>query len=419
MPITVICPQCSQRFDVPDSYQGREGACTSCKAPLRVPTQGAPAAPVSLAAPTPAAPVSLAAPAPAAPAPASGLGAQPGAAHPLCGQKLGQYTILRQLARPNSGVFLGSSASGPVAIKVVPPEIIKQNPTVGKRYLREARTLFNKTHPNVVGTLDAGEELGTFFSVMEYVEGQDLLQRLEERGPLPEAVLIPVAIQIAQGLAFLREQGLLHRNLKPEHILTDPSGTVVKVAGLGLIRPEDAEGAQAVTVKGAVVGTPAYMSPEQARADDLDIRSDLYTLGILLYQLLTGELPFHAKVVAQILRMVTQQPCPDVRDKAPEVSPGLAAVIAKLTEKKPADRYSKPSELLTDLRALQSGELVDGLPPIVGMSAGTAAGPSKVRATQAVAADADAKVKRLTLVVVGLGLLVLGLIAAIVTLALK
>ncbi|MBL4849284.1 MAG: serine/threonine protein kinase [Planctomycetes bacterium] len=333
------------------------------------------------------------------------------------GREVGKYSLKRKLGQATSGVFLADSPEGPVAIKLLPAEIMANSPTLGKRFLREARTLFNKVQPNLVKTLDAGEELGTFFLVMEYFEGEDLEQVLESRGRLPEAEVVSIALQVARGLSYLRDEGLLHRNVKPEHILLGADGTTVKLAGLGLVRAEDGdEGMPAVTVKGALVGTPAYMSPEQARADDLDIRSDLYTLGITIYHLLTGELPFQAKVVAQILRQLTRDPCPDVRAKAPDVSPGLAAVIARLTEKKQEDRYANPNDLITDLEAIRTGDLVEGLPPIAGMAAGTAAGSSKVRATQVGAAGADARLKRMRLAVIGLVVVVLGLVIAIVLL---
>ena len=355
-------------------------------------------------------------PAPA-PVPARLSAPQPGTEKVTIGREIGNYSLQRKLGPPTSGVFLANSPTGPVAIKLLPAEIVAKTPTLGKRFLREARTLFNKVHPNLVKTLDAGEELGTFYLVMEFFEGMDLSQHLQARGRLPEAEVLPIALQLARGLAYLREQGLLHRNLKPEHILIAADGTV-KLAGLGLIRAEDDDAMPAVTVKGAVVGTPAYMSPEQARADDLDIRSDLYTVGITLYHLLTGEVPFQAKVVAQILRKLTQEPCPPVRDKAPETSVGLAAVIARLVEKKPGDRYANPKDLITDLEAIQKGELVDGLPPIAGMASGSAAGASKLRATQVAATlDADQKLKRMKLVVGGLVVLVLGLIVAVAALA--
>lgn len=426
MPITVICPKCSQRFDVPDSYQGREGACTSCQAPLRVPLAGEAAAPPppapAYAAPGPASTAPPALNVPGAPpvVPARLAAPQAATEKVTIGREVGNYTLQRKLGQPTSGVFLADSPTGPVAIKLLPAEIVAKTPTLGKRFLREARTLFNKVHPNLVKTLDAGEELGTFYLVMEHFEGQDLAAHLQARGRLPEAEVVAIALQLAKGLGYLREQGLLHRNLKPEHILVGADGTTVKLAGLGLIRAEDDDAMPAVTVKGAVVGTPAYMSPEQARADDLDIRSDLYTIGITLYHLLTGEVPFQAKVIAQILRQLTQDPCPDVRAKAPETSAGLAAVIARLTEKKAIDRYATPADLVTDLEAIQSGDLVDGLPPIAGMAAGSAAGSSKVRGTQVAAAvDADAKLARMRLVVGGLVILVVGLIAAVVALAMN
>ena len=428
MPITVICQQCQKRFDVPDSYQGREGKCTSCGAPLRVPVQAAPnltASAEEAFRPTPGAPQAYQQqayqqqqPAPQQPAPQQGVklsAPAPAASHVAIGRQVGSYELQRKLGQATSTVFLANSLQGEVAVKVLPAQLVEKNPTVGKRFLREARTLFGLSHPNVIRSHDAGEELGTFFLVMEYFPAADLASLLQQRGGrLPEEEAVRIAIEVAQGLDYLNSNGLLHRNIKPEHVLVDDDGEV-KLVGLGLIRQADLDaGGPQVTVKGAVVGTPAYMSPEQARAEELDVRSDLYSLGIFMYELLSGSVPFESKVVAQILRMLTTEPCPDVREKAPHVSEATWVVIKKLTEKKPGDRYSTPTDLLTDLRAINDGALRGGLPPIAGMAAGTVAGasPKGARKTAKRAKPGEDSGK-LKLAVAALGVLVVTLVVVL------
>ncbi|MGE0709214.1 MAG: serine/threonine-protein kinase [Planctomycetota bacterium] len=432
--VTVICPACTKRFDVPESYRGREGKCTSCGAPLRVPLTGdvVSASAEQLASfgsalspqPGPPQPMSMPVgppqPAPIQPMPMKPVALaqpQPAADQVTIGRQLGRYELQSKLGGATSTVFRAQSPDGSVAVKVLPAEVVAKNATVGKRFLREARTLFNLNHANVVRSLDAGEELGSFFLVMELVAAPDLRAVLAAHGGrLAEAEVLRIALGIAAGLEFLSQHNLVHRNLMPEHVLFDEDDFAVKLVGLGLVRAEGDGGAAGpqVTVKGAVVGTPGYMSPEQARADELDHRSDLYQVGIVLYELLTGELPFQAKAVAQILRALTQDPCPDVREKAPQTSEGLAAVIRKLTEKKPEDRYQTAKELLTDIRAVRSGDLTGGLPPIAAMAVGTGVAKRKTKPQHAAgAAVDDDPTKRLKLIAAGLGLLVLILIVAL------
>ncbi|HBP19857.1 MAG TPA: hypothetical protein DEA08_18955, partial [Planctomycetes bacterium] len=252
---------------MPDSYQGREGKCTSCGAPLRVPVQAAPNLTAS-AEEAFAPPQSAAHQQPAAQQrPAvqqqqrQGVNLTAPASHVAIGRQIGSYELQRKLGPATSTVFLANSPQGEVAVKVLPAQLVDKNPTVGKRFLREARTLFGLSHPNVIRSHDAGEELGTFFLVMEYFPASDLASLLQQRGGrLPEEEAIRIAIEVAQGLDYLNSNGLLHRNIKPEHVLVDDDGEV-KLVGLGLIRQADLDaGGPQVTVKGAVVGTPAYMS---------------------------------------------------------------------------------------------------------------------------------------------------------------
>ena len=206
VPITVICQQCSKRFDVPDSYQGREGKCTSCGAPLRVPVQAAPNLTAS-AEEAFAPPQSAAHQQPAAQQrPAvqqqqrQGVNLTAPASHVAIGRQIGSYELQRKLGPATSTVFLANSPQGEVAVKVLPAQLVDKNPTVGKRFLREARTLFGLSHPNVIRSHDAGEELGTFFLVMEFVPVS--FKEHLKKSPQNIATFFRLAIDLAEEIAL-------------------------------------------------------------------------------------------------------------------------------------------------------------------------------------------------------------------------
>lgn len=421
MAISVLCG-CGKRFDVPDSYRGRTGKCTACGAPLAVPPN----------APSTASGEQLAAfqaGQQQRPGPGSGQGVgtetvgmpvaltapqSAGGVKVDLGSTLGSYTLERKLGDQKSTVFLARGPSGPVALKVLPAQLVAKSPTAGKRFLREARSLFSINHPNLVKILDAGEDMGTFFLAMEYFEGKSLKQVMGELGgKLPEAIAVEIAEGAAKALNCLREQGLVHRNLKPDHVMLDGAGAV-KLIGLGLVRDSSGSDQPALTVKGAVLGTPQYMSPEQAKAQDLDTRADLYSLGITLYVGLSGEVPFQHKIVAQVLRkLLTEKPTP-IRELNPAASEAIEAVVNKLIEKKPEDRYQSPGDLLSDLEAVRTGKLAGGLPPIAGgmTTGGTASDAGRITSS---AITGDMRVKQLTLVVIALTLVVVILLVLVVT----
>ena len=443
MPITILC-HCGKRFDVPDTYAGRKGNCTACGAPLAVPVPGikveasdeqlrefggissgvgpvgageAHGGPASVAAGQQADAVRLSAPAGAPTA----LAAPPGQQQVNIGKKLADYELERKLGDARSTVFMARSSRGPVALKVLPHRIVSTSPTAGKRFLREARALFGLQHENVARCLDAGEELGTYYLAMELVEGRTLSQLRQERGGrLPEREALEYARQATRGLAYLAQSSLVHRNVKPDHVLVTGDGKV-KLVGLGLIRESEGDGA-ALTMKGTIVGTPQYMSPEQARAEDLDVRADLWSLGVTLYELLAGEVPWDDKVVPRILHKLAIEPVPPLQQKNPAVSPATAAVIEKLLQKKKEARYPSAEALLADLEAVLTGQLVGGLPP--GVAAGAvppprSSSPEGKPAVPAAGAAPDAAVKKLTALVLVLGGLVVLLLIAVLLLAMR
>ncbi|MEZ0228555.1 MAG: serine/threonine protein kinase, partial [Planctomycetota bacterium] len=275
MPISVTCGACKKQFNVPDHYAGKTGKCTQCGAPILAP------ATTPAAAPKPASDDQLKASSPAS----DKVGV---------GSTLSGYKLQKRLGGDRSSVFLAQGPDGAVAMKVLPREVTQQSPTAAKRFLREARSLFGMTHANVATCLDAGEELGTLFLVMELFGGRTVRELMAERaGKVPTAEALRIGLHVARGLQHLNAQKLVHRNIMPDHILVGPDGTA-KIVGLGLVKGEESE--QAVTMRGIAVGTPQYMAPELAAgAQDVDTRCDLWALGITLYEMLAGEVPWFHK----------------------------------------------------------------------------------------------------------------------------
>lgn len=340
------------------------------------------------------------------------------------GRELGDYEIVQKLGGDKSTVFAAKSPKGMVALKVMPHAIISQSPTTGKRFLREARSLFGLTHPNVIKCLDAGEELGTYFLAVEGLSGKDLERLLAESGGmLPEPRAIELALQAAKGLGYLAERSLVHRNVKPEHLFVTADGTV-KLVGLGLVREAEGGGG-ALTMKGKIVGTPQYMSPEQARGEDLDVRADLYSLGITLYRMLCGKLPFDHKVPTRVLQMLAADPPPPLQQQNPQVGNATAAVVEKLLAKEADDRYQTAADLVEDLEAIRDQQLVAGVPPVIAREAsqrasgtGPAASSKGGKAPKSAAGgggDQSQTVKLLVGVVVMLIVVVVALLAVVLT----
>jgi serine/threonine protein kinase len=212
-------------------------------------------------------------------------------------------------------------------------------------------------HANIVPLLDASEENGTHFLVMEYVEGCDLAELVEKKGHLPVPVACDYIWQAAQGLQHAHERGLVHRDIKPANFLVTADGSLVKIMDLGvarfLQRDDQDLPMEELTVTGAVMGTPAYLAPEQARdSRQADIRSDIYSLGCTFYHLLAGEPPFHGVSLAElILCHQFEDPAP-IEQKRPEVPAELAKILRKMMAKKPEDRFQTPAEVADAVRPL-------------------------------------------------------------------
>jgi eukaryotic-like serine/threonine-protein kinase len=231
-----------------------------------------------------------------------------------------------------------------IAVKVMHAEISDQ-PDQIERFRREARTVAQVSHPNVVAVIDAGEDGGHPYIVFEYVEGETLKQRIDRLGRLPVDEAAAYAIEIGRGLAAAHACMLVHRDVKPQNVLIDVEGRA-KVTDFGIARSLESDG---LTKTGRVLGTTDYVSPEQAMGREVDARSDIYSLGVLLYEMLTGNVPFEAETLVGVAMKHVNEPMPNVQKRRPEVSSALAAVIERATEKEPKRRYRDMAEMLGDL----------------------------------------------------------------------
>jgi len=249
----------------------------------------------------------------------------------------------------------------PVVLKML-HRAYSADPQIVQRFQREARAASRLDHPNSIAVLDFGEsEDGTLFMAMEYLPGKDLGHVVADEFPLPEARIIRVGAQVLSALAEAHAHGIIHRDLKPENVMVVPrrdNPDFVKVLDFGIAKIVDAgESDPKLTQAGLVCGTPEYMSPEQARGANLDARSDLYSMGVLLYQLCTGDLPFQSDTpVGFLTAHLSDVPVPP-RQRRPDlsISPALDALITRSLEKDPARRFGSADEMRLALLACAPG----------------------------------------------------------------
>ena len=222
------------------------------------------------------------------------------------------------------------------------------------RFRQEAQAAANLVSPNIVNIYDWGQDADTYYIVMEYVRGSDLKSIIEQKGTLPSRTVAEIGAQACSALSVAHGYDVIHRDIKPQNIMVQPDGAV-KVMDFGIARA----GTSMMTQTGSVLGTAQYLSPEQAQGMPLTAASDLYSLGIVLYEAATGRLPFNADTpVAVALKQVNEQAIPP-HVANPDVDPALDAVIVKAMRKKTADRYVSADDLRKDLRAVAQGRPVD------------------------------------------------------------
>ncbi len=286
----------------------------------------------------------------------SALAAQ-GTEPPLPFVRLGQYEIMSRIGRGGMGdVYRGfeRTLDRQVAVKVLPAEFARSDDFV-RRFRTEATAVAKLNHPNIVPVYFIGEDQGHHFYVMQYVEGESLADLLARRERLNVEETLPIVEQALAGLAAAHERGMVHRDIKPGNILLDCRSRRALLADFGLVKSL-ASSVSGKTATGVVMGTADYISPEQGRGLAVDGRSDLYSIGVLLYQMLSGRLPFEAdNATSLIFQHVYEQPQP-LANAAPHVPAAVVSIIEKLLAKSPADRHQSVTEVLADLRAFRKGE---------------------------------------------------------------
>ena len=231
-----------------------------------------------------------------------------------------------------------------VAIKLMHRDI-SDDPDQLERFRREARAVARLNHPHVVTVIDFGEDDGRPYIVLEFVEGETLKQRIRRLGRLPVGEAVAYAIEIGRALSAAHAERLVHRDVKPQNVLIDQEGRG-KVTDFGIARSLEAHG---LTATGRVLGTTDYVSPEQALGHEVTEQSDVYSLGVVLYEMLIGEPPFKAESQVAVAMKHVQQPMPDVQRLRPDVSSALAAVVDRSTAKELQNRYASAADLVHDL----------------------------------------------------------------------
>ncbi|MBE3045949.1 protein kinase [Candidatus Bathyarchaeota archaeon] len=265
----------------------------------------------------------------------------------------GKYRILEEIGRGGMGIVYKAEdikLNRPVALKFLPHQWVS-DPDARERFIHEARAASALDHPNICTIYEIGEtEDGRMYIAMAFYEGESLRDKIKG-GPLKQEEALGIAIQAATGMAKAHQKGIVHRDIKPANLLITTDG-VVKVVDFGLAK---LAGQVKLTREGTTVGTVAYMSPEQAKGEAVDQRTDIWSLGVVLYEMLSGVLPFKGDYEQTLIHSILQQEPERLAKLRKELPPGLENIVFKALSKKPADRYQSMNELLEDLQSVAEG----------------------------------------------------------------
>ena len=268
------------------------------------------------------------------------------------GQRVGKYEIVQVLGQGGMGVVYKAVDPGigrTVALKVLLPSQT-QSPELRERFLREAQAAGRLQHPNIVVIHDLGEDNGNLYIAMEFLEGETLAERIaREQGRCDVGSALEVMAQVGRGLNYAHERGVVHRDIKPANILVTREGTA-KILDFGIARAGD----KRMTKTGQVMGTIYYMSPEQINGQQLDGRSDVFSAGIVLYELLTGDVPFDAESTGATMMKILTAPAPPLSERAPMSPPALEEIVARALAKKAEERYANAAEFAAALEAAKA-----------------------------------------------------------------
>ncbi|MCJ7580303.1 MAG: protein kinase, partial [Candidatus Aminicenantes bacterium] len=264
----------------------------------------------------------------------------------------GKYRIIEKLGQGGMGVVYkarDTKLDRMVALKFLPPDLMK-DPGAKERFIREAKAAASLSHPNICTIHEIDEEEEKSFIAMEYIEGQNVREKVR-KNPLEISGALDIAIQAARGLEEAHKRGIIHRDIKSANIMVTGPGQA-KVMDFGIAK---VAGTTLITREPVTMGTVAYMSPEQAEGKTVDNRTDIWSLGVVLFEMITGCLPFSGENDQYVLYSIVHKEPEPMRKIMPKAAPELEGVVAKALEKKPADRYQSMGELLEDLKALAEG----------------------------------------------------------------
>src|SRR5687768_9376148 len=259
-------------------------------------------------------------------------------------QQIDRYRVRERLGQGGMGALflaLDPAIDRLVAIKVLRVD----NPDVRERFQREARLAARLQHPNIVTVYDVGEHEGQPFIAMEYIPGETLAELIRRRAPLDTRQRVEMVIEICSGLAFAHKHGIVHRDIKPANLIVSRDSNILKILDFGIARA----GESGLTQVGMVIGTPNYMSPEQVRGDTIDHRSDIFAVGLVLYELLVFRQAFEAETQPAVLMKILSDQPPPLASLDPMVDASVAQVVYKALAKNSADRYQDLGAMKADL----------------------------------------------------------------------